>query len=62
MGNYMVDSFFGDLEAETSSIQDSGQQSEIIHFSQIPDEVPVLNTVHTDLDDDLWSLYFDGSK
>ena len=25
MGNYMVDSFFGDLEAETSSVQDSGQ-------------------------------------
>ena len=25
MGNYMVDSFFGDLEAETSSVQNSGQ-------------------------------------
>ena len=25
MGNYMVDSFFGNLEAETSSVQDSKQ-------------------------------------
>ena len=62
MGNYLVDSFFGNLEAETSSIPDAEQQSEICHFTQIPDEIPVPNTTHLDLNNGLWSLYFDGSK
>ena len=62
VGNYMVDSFFGNLEAETSSVQDSEQQSEVFHFTQVSDEIPVLNTAHLDLNNGLWSLYFDGSK
>ena len=56
MGNYMVDSFFGNLEPETSSVQDSEQQSEVFHFTQVPDEIPAPNTVHLDLNDGLWSL------
>ena len=62
MGNYMVDSFFGNLEAETSSVQDSEHQSEVFHFTQLPDEILVPNIAHLDLNDGLWSLYFDGSK
>ena len=62
MGNYMVDSFFGNLEAETSSVQDPEQHSKVFHFTQISDEIPVRNTTHLDLNDGLWSLYFDGSK
>ena len=62
MGNYMVDSFFGNLEAETSSVQDLEQQSKVFHFTQVSDEILVLNTTHLDLNNGLWSLYFDGSK
>ena len=62
MGNYMVDSFFGNLEAETSSVQDPKQQSKVFHFMQVSNEIPVPNTAHLDLNNGLWSLYFDGSK
>ena len=62
MGNYMADSFFGNLEAEISEIPDSNQQSEICHFSQAPAEIPIPDTPHLDLNDGCWSLYFDGSK
>ena len=62
MGNYMEDSFFGDFEDETSSITGAEQQSEICHFSQVPDEIPVPNVAHLDLSNGLWYLYFDGSK
>ena len=62
MGNYMVDSFFGNLEAETSSVQDSEQKSEVFHFTQVSDEIPVPKTAHLDLNDGLWSLYFDASN
>ena len=41
MGNYMVDSFFGNLEAETSSVQDPEHQSEVFHFTQVSDEIPI---------------------
>ena len=62
MGNYMVDSFSGNLEAETSSVQDLEQQSKFLHFTQVSGEILVLNTSHLDLNNGLWSLYFDGSK
>ena len=62
MGNYVVDSFFGNLEAETSSVQDLEQQSKFFHITQVSDEIPVLNTAHLDLNNGLWCLYFDGSK
>ena len=62
MGNYMVDSFFGNLEDESSSVQDPKQQFEVYHFTQVLDEIPVLNAAHLDLNNGLWSLYFDGSK
>ena len=39
MGNYMVDSFFGNLEAKNSSVQDPEQQSEVFHFTQVLDEI-----------------------
>ena len=58
----MADSFFGNFEAETSPVQNSVQQSEVFHFTQVPEEIPVPNTVHLDLNNSLWSLYFDGSK
>ena len=56
MGNYMVDSFFGNLEAETSSVQDPEQRSKVFHFTQVSDEILVLNTAHLDLNNGLWSL------
>ena len=56
MGNYMVDSFFGNFEAETSPVQNSVRQSEVFHFTQVPEEIPVPNTVHLDLNNGLWSL------
>ena len=62
MGNYMVDSFFGNLEAEISSVQDSEQQSKVFHFTQVLDEILVPNTAHLDLNNGLWTPYFDGSK
>ena len=62
MGNYMADSFFGNFEAEISPVQNSVQQSEVFHFTQVSDEISVLNTAHLDLNNGLWSLYFDGSK
>ena len=62
MGNYTADSFFGNLEAEISEIPDSNQQSKICHFTQVPPEIPVPDTSHLDLNNDLCSLYFDGSK
>ena len=62
MGNYMADSFFGNFEAETSPIQNSVQLSEVFHFTQVLEEIPVPNTVHLDLNNGLWSLYFDESK
>ena len=37
MGNYMVYSFFGNLEAETSLVKDSEHQSEVFHFTQVSD-------------------------
>ena len=62
MGNYMVDSFFGNFEAEISPVQNAEQQSEIFHLTQVPGEIPVLKIAHLDLNDGLLSLYFDGSK
>ena len=53
MGNYMTDSFFVDLEAETSSITDAEQQFEICHFSQVLDEIPVPTAIHLDLNNGL---------
>ena len=53
MGNYLVDYFFGNLEAETSLVQDSEQQYEVFHFTQVSDESPVPNTAHLDLNDGL---------
>ena len=35
MGNYMVDLFFGNFEAETSSVQNPEQQSKVFHFMQV---------------------------
>ena len=62
MGNYMVDSFFGNFEAEISEILDSNQQSEIWHFTLLPPEISVSETLHLDINNRFWSLYFDGSK
>ena len=53
MGNYMVDYFFGNFEAETSSVQNLEQQSEVFHFMQVTDEIPAVNTVHLDLNNGL---------
>jgi hypothetical protein len=65
LGNYCLDSFFGNFIVEWSLFADSCQQSELLHTTQ----VGVINctnlvsdNVNLDVNTNLWFLYFDGSK
>jgi hypothetical protein len=54
-----MNTFFGNLMTEISSITDPKQQSEVISYT------PTLvfpNTSNVTNDAQIWSLYFDGSK
>ena len=66
LGNYGIDTCFGNFQAEKSAFSDLEQQSEILSCSHmitpeediIPENI-VKNSVNSS---DFWSLYFDGSK
>ncbi|MDO5304887.1 MAG: reverse transcriptase-like protein, partial [bacterium] len=65
LGNYGIDTYFGNFQAEKSAFSDLEQQSKILSCSHmitpeeeiIPEKI-VDNSVNTDF----WFLYFDGSK
>ena len=57
-----MNTFFGNFVAEVSTIADSNQQSEISFFTQVLASKHDLNIVNSCENDEIWSLYFDGSK
>ena len=54
-----MDIFFGNFMAETSTITDSEQQFEIMTCTQ---STTFSQWSHTSDENQIWSLYFDGSK
>jgi hypothetical protein len=65
LGNYCLDSFYGNFIVQQSLFIDSCQQSKLLHTTQ----VGVINctnlvcdNVNLDVNTYLWFLYFDGSK
>jgi ribonuclease HI len=60
--NQGMNTFFGNFVAEISTIADPNQQSEISVCTQVMTSNHTVNIVHSYENDEIWSLYFDGSK
>jgi hypothetical protein len=57
-----MNTFFGNFVAELSTIADPNQQSEISVCTQVSTSKNDVNIVNSCENDEIWSLYFDGSK
>jgi hypothetical protein len=65
LGNYCVDSFFGNFIAESSPFTDSSMQSEVVNFSQTNSSKCidfVSDNLELVVNNEFWTLFFDGSK
>jgi hypothetical protein len=65
LGNYCVDSFFGNFIAKSSPFMDSSLQSEVVNFSQTNSSKCidfVSNNLESVVNNEFWTLFFDGSK
>jgi ribonuclease HI len=60
--NQGINTFFGNFAAEISYVADLNQQSEISVCTQVMTSNHVVNIVDNHVNDEIWSLYFDGSK
>jgi len=57
-----MNTFFGNFVVEISTITDTNRQSEISAYTQVRNSYHIVNIVHSCENDEIWSLYFDGSK
>ena len=65
--HFTFDTFFGDLPADVSPVEDVQKQSQITHLTSVPFSSTIVHNVYNvntnfRIDPIVWTLFFDGSR